>query len=51
MSEVAEIEALQLQIVQIEELRAELNTLKIGETDSGPSRWTKDVSLVTGIQE
>ena len=48
MSEVAEIEALQL---QIEELRAQLNTLKIGETDSGPSRRTKDVSLVTGIQE
>jgi hypothetical protein len=51
MSEVAEIEALQLQIVQIKELRAQLNTLKTGETDSGPSRWTKDVSLVTGIQE
>jgi len=48
MSEVAEIEALQL---QIEELRAQLNTLRIGETVSVPSRLTKDVSLVTGIQE
>ena len=48
MSEVAEIEALQL---QIEKLRDQLNILKIGETDSGPSRRTKGVSLVTGIQE
>ena len=48
MSEVSEIEGLQL---QIEELRTQLNTFKIGETDSGPSRRTKDVSLVTGIQE
>jgi len=48
MSEVAEIEALQL---QIEELHAQLTTLRIGETVSIPSRQTKDVSLVTGIQE
>ena len=48
MSEVAEIEALQL---QIEELRAQLTTLRIGETVNIPSRQTKDVSLVTGIQE
>ena len=48
MSEVAQIEALQL---QIEDLRAQLNTLRIGETVSVPSRLTKDVSLVTGIQE
>ena len=48
MSEVAEIEALQL---QIEELRAQLTTLRIGETVNIPSRQTKDVSLVTGIHE
>ena len=48
MSEVSEIEGLQL---QIKELRAQLNTFKLGETDSGTSRRTKDVSLVTGIQE
>ena len=48
MSEVAEIEAHQL---QIEELCVQLNTLRIGETDNVPSRQTKDVSLVTGIQE
>ena len=48
MSEVSEIEGLQL---QIEELRAQLNTFKLGETDSGTSRRTKDVSLVTGIHE
>ena len=48
MSEVAEMEALQL---QIEELRAQLNTLRIGEAVRGPSRQAKDVSLVTGIQE
>jgi hypothetical protein len=48
MSDVAEIEALQL---QIEELRAQLNTLTIGEAVSVPRRQTKDVSLVTGIQE
>ena len=48
MSEVAEIEALQL---QIEELRAQLTTLRIGETVNVPSRKTKDVLLVTGIQE
>jgi hypothetical protein len=47
MSDVAEIEALRLQI----ELCAQLNTLRIGETVSVPSRETKDVSLVTGIQE
>ena len=35
MSEVSEIEGLQL---QIEELRAQLNTFKLGETDSGTSR-------------
>ena len=48
MSEVAAIEAHQQ---QVEELRAQLNALRIGETDSRPSRRTKDVSLVTGIQE
>ena len=48
MSEVSEIDALQL---QIEEFCTQLNTLKIGEIDSGPSRRTKDVSLVTVIQE
>jgi len=48
MSDIAEIEALQL---QIEELRAQLNTLRIGETVSVPRSQTKDVSLVTGIQE
>ena len=48
MSEVSEIEGLQL---QIEKLRAQLNTFKLGETDSGTSSRTKDVSLVTGIQE
>ena len=48
MSEVAEIESIQL---QNEEFRSQLNTLKIGDTESGPSRRTKDVSLVTGIQE
>ena len=47
MSEVEEIEALQL---QIEGLHAQLNTLRIGEPVSVPSRQTKDVSLVTGIQ-
>jgi len=48
MSEVAEIEALQL---QIEELCAQLTALRIGETVNVPSRQTKDVSLVTGIRE
>jgi len=48
MSEVAEIEALQL---QIEELRAQLNTLRISGTVSVPSRQTMEVSLVTGIEE
>ena len=48
MSEVAEIEALQL---QIEEMRVQLKQLRIGETDSRPCRRTKDVLLVTGIQE
>jgi len=48
MSEVAEIKALQL---QIEELRAQLTTLWIGDTVNVPSRQTKDVSLVIGIQE
>ena len=48
MSEVAEMEALQL---QIEELRAQLNKLGIGEAVRGPSRQAKDVSLLTGIQE
>lgn len=48
MSEVAEIEALQL---QIEELCAQLTALRIGETVNVPSRQTKDVSLVTVIQE
>jgi len=48
MSEVAEMEALQL---QIEELCAQLNMRRIGEPVSGPSRQAKDVSLVTGIQK
>ena len=48
MSEVAEIEALQL---QIEEMREQIKQLRIGETDSRPCRRTKDVLLVTGIQE
>jgi hypothetical protein len=48
MSDVVEIEAVQL---QIEELHAQLNTLRIGEAVSVPSRQVKDVSLVTGIQE
>jgi len=48
MSEVAEIEALQL---QIEELRVQLTTLRIGNAVNVPGRQTKDVSLVTGIQE
>jgi len=48
MSDVADIEALQL---QIEELRAQLNTLRIGEAVIVPRSQTKDVSLVTGIQE
>jgi hypothetical protein len=48
MSEVAEIEALQL---QIEELRTQLTTLRIGKTVNVPSRTTEDVLLVTGIQE
>ena len=48
MSNVAEIEAMKL---QIEELRAQLNTLRIGEAVGVPRRQTKDVSLVTGIQE
>jgi len=48
LSDVAEIEALQL---QIEELRAQLNTLRKGEAVSVPKRRTKDVSLVTGIRE
>jgi hypothetical protein len=44
MSEAAEIEALQL---QIEELREQLHTLRIGEAVSVPTRQMKDVSLVT----
>jgi len=48
MSNVAEIEAMKL---QIEELRAQLNTLRIGEAVGVPRRQTKDVSLVTGIQK
>jgi len=48
MSEVADMEALQL---KIEELHAQLNMLRIGEAVSGPNRQAKDVSLVTGIQE
>ena len=48
MSDVAEIESLQL---QIEELRAQLNTLRIGEAVSVPSREMNDVWLVTGFQE
>ena len=47
MTEVAEIEALQL---QMEEMRAQLNVLRIGEAVSGPRIQTKDISLVTGIQ-
>jgi Zn-dependent alcohol dehydrogenase len=48
MSEVGAMEALQQ---QIEELREQLNTLRIGEAVRGHSRQAKDVSLVTGIQE
>ena len=48
MSEVAETETLQL---QIEELSAQLNTVGIAEAGSVPRSQTKDVSLVTGIQE
>jgi len=48
MSEVIETEALQL---QIEELRAQLTTLRIGNTVDVPGGQTKDVSLVTGFQE
>jgi len=48
MSEVTKIEAHQL---QIEELRAQLTTLRIGDTVNVPSRQTKDVSLVAGIQK
>ena len=48
MSEVTKIEAHQL---QIEELRAQLTTLRIGDTAIETSRQTKDVSLVTRIQE
>jgi len=32
-------------------LRAQLTTLRMGETVNVPSRQTKDVSLVTGIRE
>ena len=42
MSEVSEIEGLQL---QIEELRAQLNTFKLGETDSGTSSGRKTFRL------
>jgi len=48
MYDVAEIEALQL---QIEELRDQLNTFRTGEAVSVPRSQTKDVSLVTGIQQ
>ena len=48
MSEVAEIETLQL---QIQELRAQLHALRIGEAASVPSRQNKDVSLVAEIKE
>jgi hypothetical protein len=48
MSDILEIEALQL---QVEELRAQLNMLRIGEAASVSNRPTKDVSFVTGIQE
>jgi len=48
MSEVAELEALQL---QTEQLHVQLNTVRIGETDNVPSRQTKTVLLVIGIQE
>jgi hypothetical protein len=43
MSEVAEIKTLQL---QMEEMRAQLNALKIGEAVSVSRTLTKDVSLV-----
>jgi len=46
MSEVVEIDALQL---QIEDLCAQIPTLGIGDTVNVPSRQTNDVSLVTGI--
>jgi hypothetical protein len=48
MSDIPEIETLQL---QIEELRTQLNALRLGATVSVPNRQTKDVSLVTGIQD
>jgi hypothetical protein len=47
MSEGAVIEALQL---QVEELRAQLHALRIGEALGTSSRRTKDVSFVTEIQ-
>ena len=48
MSEASEIESLQL---QIEELRSQLNALRIGEATSVPRGQKKDVSLVAGIQD
>jgi len=48
MSEEPKIEALQL---QIEELCVQLTTLRIGDTVNVPSRQTKDISLVAGIQK
>ena len=48
MSEASEIESLQL---QIEELRSQLNALRIGEAASVPRGQKKDVSLVAGIQD
>ena len=48
MSEIAEIEAVQL---LIEELREQLNTLRISEAVSVLNRETKQVSFVTWIQE
>jgi hypothetical protein len=47
MSEGADFEALQL---QVEQLRAQLHALRIGEAVGASSRRTKDVSLVTEIQ-
>jgi len=48
MYEVAEIEAI---LLQIQELRGQLTTLRIGDTVNVPSIQTKDVSLVTGIRK
>jgi hypothetical protein len=45
MSRLAEMKALQ---AQVEEIRGQLETLRIGEAHTGQS---KDISLVAGIKE